>query len=71
MKPFRVLGAGLLLGLSALLLMGCGSSGPPKFDVKGRVTNKGEPMKVKEVNGQKVGRLRVFLVQADAPPPVD
>jgi hypothetical protein len=67
----RIAFAGLLVASGALLVAGCTPAGPAKHDVTGRVTNKGEPMKVREVNGQKVGRLRVWLAKADAPPPVE
>jgi hypothetical protein len=62
--------AGMSLFCATLLLAGCTPSGPTHYDVTGRITNKGEPLKAKEINGQKVGRVRVWLVKADAPPPL-
>lgn len=57
--------------LLALAITGCGGGGPAKFDVKGKVLYQGKPMIVKEIEGQRVGRLRVWFVQQDVPPPVE
>ncbi len=53
--------------LTALCVSGCSLGGPPKHVVKGQVTFKGQPMAVKPM----VGKLRLWLVQQDVPPPVD
>jgi len=50
-----------------LFLHGCGTNGPTKYVVKGRITFNGEPMEVKRM----VGRLTVLFIQQDLPPPVD
>lgn len=53
-----------LVVLASLFVAGCGESGPPKTIVKGRLTNKGEPMPVKPM----VGKLRLWLLPQDTTP---
>ncbi|MES2790155.1 MAG: hypothetical protein V4719_11070 [Planctomycetota bacterium] len=51
--------------LWAVMLAGCGGapSGPPRIHVKGRVSNKGEPLKVRAM----VGRVQVTFYPVTAP----
>lgn len=49
------------VGLLALLVVGCGDSGPPRQVIKGKVTKGGEVMKVKPM----VGKLHVWLINQD------
>ncbi|MBI2806809.1 MAG: hypothetical protein HYX68_17660 [Planctomycetes bacterium] len=51
--------------LGCFVLTGCG--GVPKSVVTGRITNKGEPIPVKPM----VGKLKVWFILQDVPPPVD
>ena len=62
----RSLGSLLTLLLGTLLLVGCGSSGPPKHVVRGKVTNGGNTMVVKIDPATKAGGdLRVSLFNED------
>lgn len=62
--------AAYLIGIGTLLaafaVSGC-SSGPPKHIVKGKITFKGQPMKVQP----QVGKVLVKFLEQDVPPPVD
>jgi hypothetical protein len=55
------------LGKEQPILLGCGRGAAPKHVVKGRITYQGEPIEVKPM----VGKLRLWFVQQDVPPPVD
>lgn len=55
-----------VLTMTAFVLIGC-SGEPPKFIVKGKVHDQGNPIPVKPM----VGKLQVFLVQQDVTGPVD
>lgn len=68
-RRFVPLSGGIVL--LALIATGCGSGGPTKLDVKGKVLYRGKPMAIKEIEGQRVGRVRVWFVQQDVPPPVE
>jgi hypothetical protein len=63
--------SGVAFVLTALVMSGCSSGGPRKtgVDVKGRLSNKGTPMVAKTVNGQKVGRVQLWLIKEGMPPP--
>jgi hypothetical protein len=56
----------LAVFLSALALAGCG---PSTYVVQGKVTFEGQPPQVKTVEGQKLGRLRVWIVKRDGANP--
>ncbi len=50
--------------LCGLMVAGCGGpSGPPRFKVKGHVSNKGEPLKVRAM----VGRVQVTFYPVTEP----
>lgn len=59
------------LALAIAVSLGCnGPTGPPTFDVKGKVTMNGEPMKVKTVNGMKLGTVKLWVVKQDGADPL-
>lgn len=53
----------VLLAILGLTMTGCGESGPPRVSVTGKVTNKGEVLKVKPM----VGRVQVTFYPVTEP----
>jgi hypothetical protein len=62
MKSSERLLAVLILGGVGLGLTGCGERA---VAVHGRIHNNGKPVAVKEVGGQKVGQLNIYLLRQD------
>lgn len=58
----------ITIGMSCLfvVLLGCGSSGPPRHLVKGKISDAGKVVSAKENESKSGGKLRVWLVSQEA-----
>ncbi len=65
----KTIGMTVTLLTTALVVGGCSPAGPTTYDVRGKVTNNGQPLAVKRIGAQKIGGVQVWLVKEGTNPP--